>query len=78
MKVEGVRITWIAPEEEMEHKDRPGFSGVCTYGSMVTERNELGSIVRPAPKTSSWLNPESGVWVTTVIVVERIFVVAPE
>jgi hypothetical protein len=75
MKVEGVKITWISPEEVIYQRDRPGFRDVCQYGSIVPERNEIGSIAvavgRPVP------THVPGIWSTPVRCMERIFIVEP-
>jgi hypothetical protein len=75
MKVDGVKITWIAPEEVLDQRERPGFRDVCQYGSMVPERNEIGSVavdVGPPVPTSV-----PGIWSIPVRCKERIFIVEP-
>lgn len=75
MKVEGVKITWIAADEEPEHRERAGFSDVCRYGSTAPERNEVGCICEAAGEPE--FTGIVGIWSTPVRVTERIFVVDP-
>jgi hypothetical protein len=76
MKCEGVTITWIAPEEQIEQRDRHGFVPVCGYGSVQPERGEIGCIARIRGKPQLTRIP--GIWSTPIEVLERIFIVAPE
>lgn len=46
MTVDGVKVTWIHPHEELEHRERSGFRSVCAYGTISPERNEVGCIAR--------------------------------
>lgn len=76
MKADGIAITWIAPGEELEHRDRRGFVDVCGYGpGMECEHNEVGCIASITGKPAL---SRSGLWVTPIKVHERIFVVEPE
>lgn len=74
MKVDGVKITWIAQEQEAEVRDLPNFASVCQYGSIRPEVNEVGAIM--VQKGIPVLHP-SGLWQIRCKVAERFFIVEP-
>jgi hypothetical protein len=65
--------TYITPDEELQAMERPGFTPVCRYGSMVPEQNEIGAIGELAVGESTY-EPQSGVFVNKFRCLERIFV----
>lgn len=65
-----MKTTLITPDEELAHRDRPGFIPVEQYVGEI-RRNDVGYIAQETGATPV-LHPESGVWSRGVEVLERI------